>query len=128
MNFTPRPPPPPTPPNHHHNTTDISNDKLSGVTLFSLAAPEALEELFKSIARLLSTAALDEQNPAYFATAAAKAAPLAHPVRCVHIYIWACIVFWIWHARGQGRAARAPGTYACVSGFVFCGSLVHTCA
>ena len=60
---------------------DISNDKLSGATLFSLAAPEALEELFKSIARLLSTAALDRRSPAYFATAAAKAAPFAHPVR-----------------------------------------------
>ena len=61
--------------------TGYTNDKLAGVTLFSLAAPECLEELFKSIARLLSTAALDEKNPAYFATAAARAAPLALPVR-----------------------------------------------
>ena len=59
-----------------------TNDKLAGVTLFSLAAPECLEELFKSIARLLSTAALDEKNPAYFATAAARAAPLSLPVCC----------------------------------------------
>lgn len=61
--------------------TGYTNDKLAGVTLFSLAAPECLEELFKSIARLLSTAQLDEKNPAYFATAAARAAPLALPVR-----------------------------------------------
>lgn len=57
--------------------TGYTNNKLTGVTLFSLAAPECLEELFKSIARLLSTAALDENNPAYFATAAARAAPLS---------------------------------------------------
>jgi len=57
--------------------TGYTNDRLTGVTLFGLAAPECLEELFKSIARLLSTAALDENNPAYFATAAARAAPLS---------------------------------------------------
>ncbi len=70
---------------HRRRTAGITNDKLSGVTLFSLAAPEALEELFKSIARLLSTAGLDEESPAYFATAAAKAAPLAYPVRDLRV-------------------------------------------
>nr|ALR84570.1 bHLH transcription factor 1 [Microchloropsis salina] len=59
--------------------TGYTNDKLAGVTLFGLAAPECLEQLFKSIARLLSTAALDEKNPAYFATAAARATPFSHP-------------------------------------------------
>jgi len=59
----------------------MSNANLMGVTLFALAAPDSLEDIFSAIAKLLSMANSGQQHPPEAFTATARATNFPQAVR-----------------------------------------------
>lgn len=93
--------------------TGHSNDKLNGATIFSLAAFDALEEIFAAFARLLSAAHVTEEaNPAFFSTATCKAAPMSgEPVRTCPFQT---LCRWGWNLCGMSCAVPSIMDCLCV--------------
>lgn len=65
--------------------TGMSNANIMGVTVFALAAPDCLEDIFGAIAKLLSLAS--SSVTAEDLTATAKATTFPHPVRPDDVYM-----------------------------------------